>query len=202
MATIYTTQDLVDCDPAKYKKYYFMGITEKVLVIPSDPDWTKILSKIQSCKERGLTLRLITSVQLPKEIIWKASYNENNIIHININMLHIENFSWVSQAVRITEKCGILSLLFMYPIVPHVVKTYQVLQIVESVESCLHCELRLKFLELNPEDVSLEEKENLIKVEDMTLDEHTWKCDPEFINIYMKYLTFYIKIKKSNLNIF
>ena len=197
--TIFVDPKIFETSNHFFKKFYDFRVTDKVLIISDDTtNWDSILNKIQSYKDLGNTLKLITSINIPKEVVWKLGYDANNILQININLLNNKFQSWIPNVISISEKCGILSELFLYPIMYPTVRTPQVLQIMESTSNFLHCIIRLKFLEISDSKISKENSNELVQADNMFLERRVWKCDPEYISNFLKYIMFFAKFKKIN----
>ena len=77
--TIFVDPKIFETSNHFFKKFYDFRVTDKVLIISDDTtNWDSILNKIQSYKDLGNTLKLITSINIPKEVVWKLGYDANN----------------------------------------------------------------------------------------------------------------------------
>ena len=160
---------------------------------------TKNLSKIlDSCKSKEIPICFVTNTEVPRELIWDISYLPHNTLQINICMFQeFKKLKWVGETVHLTETCGIRCNIVLYPIIPSVITTVDVLKLIDTLRNCEHCKLYLKFAELylsNPKFV----QDNLIidnykiPVRNMEqFNEYLWKCNSFFSEDFFKMIKFY-----------
>ena len=104
---------------------------------------------IKKCKNSGTAICLITEKEIPKELVWELTYSSQNTLQIHVCMLSkSENLKWVTELVHLSEICGIRCVLVLYPIVPAIVTTTDIIKIIDSIRNCEHCKICLKFAEI------------------------------------------------------
>ena len=159
-------------------------------------EWHSLEQSIWNCHGSHKVLRLITEVELPKNIIWATSYSEKNILQINLNLLRAKhNIDWIDQMMNLADRCGIYVVLHMHPVVPEVIKTCHVIQIIDRVsgKGCFHANINFlsfhKKVAESPEYINFNgipvKKEYLVE----TID--GWTCSKEFKERFLSILKMY-----------
>lgn len=160
--------------------------------------WSKLTSVLHQCQIHGDAIRLITERPLPNEILWEAAYSESNIFQANINILQDwECIKWVASLAHKAERCGVGCLLMVYPILPLRVKTYQVLKLLDAVNTCKHCKIMVRFGEFI--NYGLPIHSGFIKLDGYNtplslinrIDGNIWGCTDNYKFQFMNYLKFY-----------
>ena len=148
-------------------------------------DWENLENQIWGAHHNGAIVRLITDVDLPKEIVWALSYSEKNILQLNLNMAHLNrNIGWIDSLVSLANRCGLYCVICMHPIIPEVTRTFHVISVLDRLRGygCFH--VSLKFWEIHER---LTESDGWLNFNGVPVDikylERTqdgWKCNDSF----------------------
>lgn len=169
-------------------------------------DWDEIENMIWQLDEQKQLLRLITDVNIPQKVLWAASYNAQNILQINVDMLHYQKVaSWVRKLVFNADKCGVYCVLFLHPIIPDVVKTYDVLDLIHDVRNHKYIHFDLKFGEFE----GIEEIDGYLNfngkpVSSKYLTKNSqgfWQCTEEYLNLFLKKIQIYTEARNVSVAI-
>lgn len=178
----------------------------RVLFVSKDfENWGELVEIIWSLDVLGVLLRLITDTELPQEVLWAASYNCKNILQINLDMTQAENdMNWVRKLMGWSNSCGLFSVIFLYPIIPTIVRTYQVVDVMDSLRNygCHH--FSLKFSKLSgcksfDDGVCFHGK--LIPLKYLTSSECFWECSSRFMEEFMEKINIYSIPRKISVSI-
>lgn len=156
-------------------------------------DWQELESQIWKLRDQKKFLRLIIEQDIPKEVLWAASYSEKNILQVNIDISQFKaNFNWITRNVFLSSNCGLYVILFIYPIVPGVIKSYQVVEILNIFRNVIQFHTALKFSsnyeESNNPDFFIEENGRTV-------------CNPDFIEEFMEIVNTYAVPKKMHITV-
>lgn len=167
-------------------------------------DWEEVEDLIWQLDAEKALMRLIIDVDIPQKILWAASYNAKNVIQINVNMLkYSADLGWVREIVFNANKCGAYVVLFIHPIIPDVVKTYDVLNLIHDMRNHSHVHFNLKFgefegieeidgyLNFNGHPVS---SEYLVKN-----SQGRWQCTEEYLQLFTERLKIYTDARKVSI---
>jgi hypothetical protein len=134
-----------DTDKCDYHTFRLVRISEEL----NEDEASDLLNKIQFVKNAGCYIRLITDVPLPNEVLFALGYDPLNVIQFNINILESseEYLRRMKGSIFIADNCGLYVGLMVYPIVPGVTKSYDVLEFLNSFR-CACNNICFKYLEL------------------------------------------------------
>lgn len=169
-------------------------------------DWDEIENMIWQLDEQKALLRLITDINIPQRILWDASYNAQNIFQINVDMLHYQRVaSWVRQLVFESDKCGVYCVLFVHPIVPDVVRTYDVLDLMHDMRNHKHVHFDLKFGEfedIDEVDGYLNFNGKPVSSKYLTKNpQGLWQCTEEYLNLFLSKIQIYTEARNISVAI-
>lgn len=168
-------------------------------------DWEKLASKIWELADQGVFLRFITDRDVPKEVLWAVSYSEKNILQLNINMLKFEeNIRWAQKLVSIAGNCGVYIVLFLHPIIPDLVKSYQVIDILDRFRNTVHFHTTLKFSEIlgvRESDGYLNFNGTPISVKYLERTSKGWRGTTEYVKKFMELVNLYAIPRKMSVSI-
>lgn len=169
-------------------------------------DWDEVESMIWQLDEQKALLRLITDVDIPQKILWAASYDAKNILQINVDMLHYGKVAhWVRKLVFNADKCGVYSVLFIHPIIPDVVKTYQVLELMHDMRNHKYVHFDLKFGEfegINEIDGYLNFNGKPVSNRYLVKNSQgLWQCTEEYLNLFLKKIQIYTEARNISVAI-
>lgn len=179
------------------------------IVIPQNyVYWTKAINNIQSHRNKGDHIRLVTEWFLPQEVIWAAAYSELNVLQANVNVLQKwDSLKWAVALAHTAERCGVECLLMLYPIIPLHVKTYQVLQLIDAVGTCSHCKIMIRFgdfinygLAIRSGFINLRGRDTPLSLVNRIKGD-LWGCTDEYKSQFMEYLRFYTDANKIDLRV-
>lgn len=170
----------------------------KIIYLSADVEhnWDEIESMIWQLDEQKALLRLITDVNIPQKILWAASYNANNVFQVNVDMLHyLKNSSWIRQLVFNADKCGMYCVLFVHPIIPDVVRTYDVLDLIHDMRNHKYIHFDLKFGEfdgIDEVDGYLNFNGKPVSSRYLTRNSQGfWQCTEEYLNLFLDKVQIY-----------
>lgn len=198
-----------DCDGNRFVDVFSdepSSVIRKLYIKDSLVDWDSVMAQITTESNSGSPMRLITDRKIPQRVLWKFSYSDKNVIQINLDMTKFpSNISWVEQIMITANKCGIYVVLCMYPIVPQVIKTYQVLEIIDRFKWCGHFTASIKFCEIPDTAIVSGGWLNFngvpVSIKYLVHSNSVWKCTEEFKDLYMKYIYRFSIPRKIKVNV-
>ena len=180
----------------------------KIIYLSADVehDWDEIESMIWQLDEQKALLRLITDVNIPQKILWAASYNANNVFQVNVDMLYyLKNSSWRRQLVFNADKCGMYCVLFVHPIIPDVVRTYDVLDLIHDMRNHKYIHFDLKFGEfdgIDEVDGYLNFNGKPVSSRYLTRNSQGfWQCTEEYLNLFLDKVQIYTGVRNISVAI-
>lgn len=179
----------------------------KLITVPVGfSDWEQLETQIWELQHKGYNLRLITDQNMPKEIMWAASFSEKNIVQMNLNLMNMKlELDWVSKLMSLSNRCGVYSVLCLNPIVPGVVRTYHVVDILDRLNGLSHFHTNLKFCEI-PEEIPVYNgiinfNGYLTSIRFMEKTSQGWKCKSEFIQEFTEKVQLFSEPRKLSLQV-
>ncbi len=161
-------------------------------------DFDRLETLIWICESDKKLVRLTTDIELPKELLWAVSFNAKNILQINVDMLQFKrNFDWIRRTAHLSNNCGLYNVYCIHSIVPTVVKTYDVLELMDALRNTGYHHFTLKFpqfeIQRKPKDYFNFEG-HLVPAKYVTKvrKDHIWSCTQEFIENFVAILNEYI----------
>lgn len=180
-----------------------VGLYRLIYIASDFDDWDNLEQSIWSLSNQGVLLRLITDKEMPKEIIWAASYSEKNVVQLNLNMMQFKHeITWIEKLMSIANKCGVYCVLCINPIVPGVTRTYHVIDILDRLQKKGYFHVNLKFCEIPDSIISCDNWMNfngyLLPARYMKHTQSGWECSSEFKQKFMsKIQLFTVPLKIS-----
>lgn len=180
--------------------------TRLIRVINEFEDWESIEQQLWRLSAQGTIVRLVTDVELPKEIIWAASYSEKNIIQINFDMTQRKKgMKWIDKTMSIANRCGVYCVLCFHPIVPGYTMTYQVIEVIDQCKSHGYFHVNLKFCEITgnviESDGWLNFNGHVIPVKYMEKTSDGWECTQEYKQLFLSKIQLFTKPKKLSVSV-
>lgn len=178
---------------------------EVMYITQGNNNWDDIINKIWSFHDEGKFLRLIIDTEIPKEVLWAASYSEKNIFQVNINMIELNsNIDWIRKLVFMSGNCGLYVVLFLYPIIPDLVKTYHVIDVIDMFRNVVQFHVNLKFGVFTKVQES-EEYINFnsipVSIKHLKKCEDSWECTPEYLKNFLDIVNLYAIPRKISVGI-
>lgn len=157
---------------------------ESIVVIPSTyRSWEELLNMIHKFSVNTTILKIVTERDLPKEVVWAVSYSEKNVIQVNINMLkYAEELDWIDRLMVLMNKCGMYCVLNLSHVVPGMVFTYNVIEILDRIYRRCMFHTQIVF-ECESKDVIL--GGSRVKSEFLQKTAKGWKCTEEFTQAFL-----------------
>lgn len=197
-----------DCSGYKYVDANSSESSDFYRVIHVDEtytDWEELTAKIWELSDQGVYLRFIIDKAVPKEVLWAVSYSERNVLQININMLKFEeNVKWAQKLVSIAGNCGMYVVLFLHPIIPDLVKSYQVVDILDRFRNTVYFHTTLKFSEI----IGVKESDGYLNFNGTPVStkylERTpdgWRGTTEYMKKFMELVNSYAIPRKMSVSI-
>lgn len=136
-----------NADPEKYDFQVFRLI--RVCEELTEETVQELIKKIQFVKSLRCYVRLITDVPLENEILFTLGYDALNVVQYNINILESSKdyLSRMKRSIFTADNCGLYVGLMVYPIIPGVTKSYDVLELLNSFR-CSCNNIAFRYLEL------------------------------------------------------
>lgn len=201
-------REFSDCSQKTYVPWDSSETSElyRVIYVPDDyEDWETLEAQIWELSDKDVYLRLIIDKNVPKEVLWAASYSEKNIFQINVNMIDFDTeVLWVQKLVSLAGNCGLYVVLFLYPIVPDLVKTYHVIDILDMFRNSVHFHVTLKFSEITDvkeTDGYLNFNGSPVSVKHLTKTDCGWKCTSEYLRKFLEIVNLYAIPRKISVSI-
>lgn len=198
----------VDCSGRKFSRLSSKVLKSCVSVYVSKKfnNWKHLENQLWKLGTQGVPLRLITEVNLPKEVVWAASYSSDNVVQINLNMMEYNNeIKWVDNLMSVLNRCGVYCVLCLNPIVPGVVKTYHVVELLARLRNHGKFHVNLKFCRVQGELFKssgwINFNGNPIPEKWMVNHQGVWECTPEFQHQFLEKVQLYSLPKKLSVSI-
>ena len=157
-------------------------------------DFDRTFEAISHGREHNKTARLIVDFEVDERILWAASYADHNILQINV-FLCKKDLSWVGRLSHIANKCGMIVVLFLFPIVPNRIMPHHVLRVIDMVKNLPSQYIMLRFAESKSR---LLEHGNWMNINGKAVDKRfiqvnneNWGCSPLFKERFMKLIMEY-----------
>lgn len=168
-------------------------------------DWDTLESLIWDCKDSGKLLRLIIDKKIPKNVLWASSYDALNILQVTVNMLELpDNLVWIRELIHLANNCGLYVVLFLNSIVPTVVKTYQVIDIMDMVRNCGHHNFAINFAQFErckSSDGFVNFNGHPVPTKYLEKTKLGWKCSQQFIEDFVSKINCYVIPRKVSMSV-
>lgn len=170
-------------------------------------DFNTLINDIWECEDTKKNVRLVIDVPIPKEVVWATSFSEKNILQINVNMLDFKtpnSYQWLGETMNIANRCGLFCILLLYPIVPTITRTYEVIRLIDMVRYFGKFHTYLKFLESNNiihYGNWLNFNNTPIAASNFVYEEPYWKCSDDFKKKFLDIVMLYTKPYKLPISI-
>lgn len=166
-------------------------------------DWDGLKMTLRALNLLHVNVRVITDIELPTDIIWALSYSTFNIVQVNVDMVDNKDLGWIGNTFALTDKCGVYSILFLYPLIPTITKTYHVIELIDNFKNlCNH--VSLKFIDLP----DLEVKENhlnfygtAVPVKYLQKTKTGYSCNEAYIKKFMEIIKSYTTPRKISISV-
>lgn len=117
-----------------------------------DEYWMDIIDSIEFVKQQSCNIRMISDVAIPNEVLFSLGYSPFNVAQYNLNVFDKKSIKGIRESLLTSTNCGIYTSLLLYPIMPEVTKSYDIIELLSSLQySCRT--LCFRFLELPDEYV-------------------------------------------------
>lgn len=100
--------------------------------------------------------------------------------------------------------CGLYVVLFLYPIIPDLVKTYHIIDVIDMFRNVVHFHVNLKFVEFkNAQECGGYINFNGIPVSTKNLYSYQgiWKCSESYMNEFMEIVKLYTNPRKISVGV-
>ena len=178
----------------------------RVIYVSKDyEDFDSLEDKIWELSKKNVCLRLIINRPIPKEVLWAVSYSEKNILQVNLDMLKVNTeVLWAQELIALAGNCGLYVVLFLYPIIPYLVKTYQVIDLLDMFRNTVNIHTMLKFskiLNVKETDGYLNFNGIPISTRYLIKTGNDWECTPEYMEKFLKIINLYSVPRKISVSI-
>lgn len=189
-----TSQEL-NCDLTKYRLIY---------VDKDFEDWDELLWKIKVANVLKTNIRLVLDKEPPRSVIYGLVYSPMNIVQMNIDILHTDDYlSWVGYVLSLCENCGVFSILFLNPVVPTIIKTYHVIQIIDNFRNLSsHIAIRFSdFPNLPVIDGYINFNGKAVPIKYLEKTDNGFVCNELYIEKFMSMVKIYTIPRKMSLSV-
>ena len=157
-----------------------------------------LIDTIKRLKNLDISVCLVTDKEIPRELLWELASSPQNVLQINFCMIQKPiNSDWVIEMIHLAETCGIKCNLILFPILPSLVTTVDIIKIIDGIRNCGHCTVYLKFGELKLNsfkclegNLLLSKKVIPIKYLDK-LNGYLWRCNSLYTEEFFQTVKFY-----------
>lgn len=181
------------------------GNNLEVIYISQEQNWEETIAKIWELHDKGKLLRLVINTEIPKEVLWAASYSEKNIFQVNINMVELDhNIDWIRRLVFMSGNCGLYVVLFLYPIIPDLVKTYHVIDVIDMFRNVVQFHVNLKFgvfTEVQETEGYINFNGIPVSTQYLKKSEEEWKCTSLYLKNFLDIVNLYAIPRKISVGI-
>lgn len=175
-----------DCYNNQYGKNQDFNV---IRVYENTYNYDEVMKKIQKSKTSKKSLRFIVDFSIDEKVLWAASYGDKNVLQINVN-LYKKDLSWISKLSHVSSKCGMLVMLFFFPIVPNRIMVHHLLRVVNMVKNLAHQYVMVKFAESQSLLLHCDDWYNVngtvIPANYLSAEGEHWECSQLFIDEFMK----------------
>ena len=195
---IYACSKLSGCNACKVLNYVIEH-QELTTILINRPNWVEVSNIVQEFKDKDIPIGVVTAQPLPREIVWDLSYSSKNVLQVNC-CLADHNFDWIVELVHLSEICGLFCNVVLYPILPSIITSADVIKVLDAIRNCEHCRIILKFGELKLNSFICENKH--LKLGDHSIplnymikcDEFMWKCSESYAEEFYQLVKFYTDV--------
>lgn len=177
----------------------------RLIYITKDMNLDKVVEQLQIIEDSKKFVRVITEVLLPEEVILAIAYSPFNVVQFNVQCLEdTETTAW-RKCIYFADKCGLYISMFLYPIIPTVVKLVHVISWIERYSGV--CDfVALKFLDTAqmPEFADGYYNINGRAIPSNYIEPNEVggvRCSEEFMYKFLSTLNTFIKPRKINVTI-
>ena len=169
-------------------------------------DWDELEAKIWDLDRQKVFLRLIIDREIPDRILWATSYSAKNVLQLNVNMIYLDDsLPWVQKLMFMSGNCGLYCVLFLYPIVPDLLKTYHVIDVIDNFRNTGYHHTTLKFSEFTEckeVDGYLNFNGKPVSTKFLTkTDAGGWKCTDDYLKKFLDKVNLYAIPRKMSVSI-
>lgn len=106
----------------------------------------EVEEKVLFCEKSGYRTRVITDVELPKELVWASAYSEYNVLQINLDINRFNcDYDWISKTAYLSNICGLYVVIFVYNVKSTVENLCRVAMLIHRLRNVVHFHINLKF---------------------------------------------------------
>lgn len=162
-------------------------------------DYDKVMNGISYGREHKKSTRLIVDFEVDERILWAASYADYNVLQINV-FLYKKDLSWVGRLAQIANKCGMIVVLFLFPIVPNRVFPHHVLKVIDMIKNLSSQYIMLRFAESKSKLIGWDNWLNIngkaTNKKFIQVDHENWCCSSLFKEKFIKIIKEYTEPRK------
>ena len=141
-------------------------------------------------------LRLVVDQPVPKEVLWKLSYSDKNILQLNID-INNSNADWIRKSMAIANRCGMYVVLSMGGIMPVYTPLLRVLSLIDQCKGFGKFHVLLSFFRMSSkrctEAHSINYKGSIIPEEYLYIYNQELSCSSTYIDKFLKGVQIYTK---------
>lgn len=204
-----TIEDCRDCAGNTYCHVSTLRETDensfrliRIIEQQTDEQWEEMCKHITFVRAQGCNIRVVTDVPVPKDVIFQLAYSPFNVIQYNVNLLGSdEEFRAIRGSLTTADNCGLYVVLMVYPIIPEVTRTSDVLEFLNSM-GCTCNTLCFKFIELpaerKPKLHCFNINGHLLPDKYMELQDDKWVCNQYFKENFCTIMMSFLAPRKIN----
>ena len=167
---------------------------EVISICQKDVNFDDLEKIIWGVKDNNKIVKLITDREVPDNIIHAMSFDGKNVLQCNCFVLSNNN-KWVCSLANKAQICGLSVVVFVFPIIPDIVKPSHVVLILDMLKSLRNVRVMLGFAISTDEPVICENSVNVngdaVYLHNITINNKFWECAEnyknEFVSIIHKF---------------
>lgn len=180
---------------AKNREYETVTIER---CLSSDEYWKSVNDKLQLIKDKNKQAIVIAYDYLPREVIEKLTWSPFNIVQFNINISDGYCDELLVSSLMSTEKFGVYSCVVVYPIIPTVLKTHELIDFVLRLPDCRA--IGLNFIEMDSGFIQDADKTQIMQYsvpsKYIVIKDDKLFCSEEFISTFYDIIRNFLSPRK------
>lgn len=174
---------------------------------PDFSDWDNLEDLIWKAQDDGNLVRLVSEAvnPIPNQVIWALSYSDKNILQVNINLLRLEDsLNAIRKPVFLSVSCGLYVVATLYPIIPYVTMSSDIVRVIDLLRNVVHVHVNLKPSEIT--DVTVAEdfinfNGHPVPLSSLSKTKQGWIASKEYLDKLMNIVNSYAVPRKMSVSV-
>lgn len=195
--------DSVDCSGKTYSDKEI-----KVIHLNQDfSDWSHLEDLIWKEQDSGSLVRLVSEAAkpIPNQVIWALSYSDKNILQVNINLLRLEDsLNAIRKPVFLSVSCGLYVVATLYPIIPYVTMSSDIVRVIDLLRNVVHVHVNLKPSEITGVTVAedfINFNGHPVPLSSLSKTKKGWTASKEYLDRLMNIVNYYAVPRKISVSV-